>query len=854
MTPERWQEVKAALHQALDLDAPARTTYLERLAVDDPLLRIEVESLLAAHADAGTSFLSTPVPALLYAELPHNSLAGRRLGNYQLIEEIGAGGMGEVYRAVRADDEYRQEVAIKIVRTGLDPRLVSRRLRTERQILAGLEHPNIARLLDGGSTDEGVPYIVMELIVGVPITQFCDEQALNTNARLNLFMLVCAAVEYAHQHMIVHRDLKPSNILVTAAGVPKLLDFGIAKLLQTGAAAESADATVNAVPLLTPNYASPEQLRGESVTAASDVYSLGVVLYELLTGSRRGPGRSNGAQDSKEASGAVPHRLPKERERALRGDLDTILRMALHPQIERRYASVERFAEDIRRHLQHLPVTARRDTLSYRVSTFVTRHTLGVAVVAVAALALLGGILIATAEARIAREQRARAEQRFDDVRKLANSLIFDIHDAIRDLPGAGRSRRLLIETALHYLDSLSQEATGDVALQRELAVGYERLGDLQGQPLEASEGDYAGARQSYQRALELRLAGIQNDPHNAAARSDIVASANHLGDLLWLSGDGERALAYLKQALTGAEALVATEPGRRAYQLLLANARTNYSYKLYKIRNNPAQALPYMREGLAGLRAALNAAPADQPCARALSLAYTRAAEMLGVTTATYGDALAMNQNAQRLLHSLRTANPNSTDYAHLEGFADHDIAAMLMKMNRLADAQQAENDAAGVFQGLVAADPGVAEYHVDLALARAGMAHILERQHQPGQAAALLQVSFRESPPLTRGASTNSYFEYATATREELLGEAYRELATDPQRSRIQHQQDWLNARDWYQKSLGMFQALSAGSAEALAESRQIADLLSQCDRGLAAAGVTSTTASLPARSGPP
>ncbi len=828
MTPERWQEVKAALHAALDLDVTARSRLLEQLGVTDPLLRVEVESLLAAHHGAGTNFLSVPAPALLYDDLPHNSLAGRRLGNYQLIEEIGAGGMGEVYRAVRADDEYRQEAAIKLVRSGLDPRLVSRRLRTERQILAGLDHPNIARLLDGGSTDEGVPYIVMELIAGVPITRYGDEQHLDMNARLKLFVLVCSAVEYAHQHMIVHRDLKPSNILVTAAGIPKLLDFGIAKLLQAGVEADAPDATVNATRLLTPNYASPEQLRGETVTAASDVYSLGVVLRELLTGSRHPSG----------ALPSAPALSIKAQERALRGDLSNILRMALHPQIERRYATVDRFAEDIRRHLQHLPVTARRDTLAYRVSTFVARHTLGVAVVAAATLALLGGVLIASAEAHIARQQRARAEQRFEDVRKLANSLIFDIHDAIRDLPGAGRSRRLLIETALHYLDSLSQEATGDVALQRELAAGYERLGDLQDQPLEASEGDYPGARRSYQRALDLRAASIQRDPHNAAARRDMVTSANHLGDLLWISGDGERALAYLQQSLSGAQALVAMEPGNRPDQLLLANAQTNYGYKLYKIRNTPAQALPYMRAGLAGLRAALDVVPADQPLARALSLAYTRAAEMLGVSAASYGDALTMNQNAQRLLHSLRIANPNSTDFAHLEGFADHDIAAMLVKMSRLDEAQQYQSAAAGVFQNLVAADPGVAEYHVDLALARAGMAHILEHQRQPGEAIALLQVSFQESPPLSSAALTNSYFGYATATREELLGEAYRELATDPRRGRFQHKQDWLNAREWYQKSLGMFQALSAGSAEAAAESRLITDQLSQCARGLAAA----------------
>lgn len=822
MTPERWQEIKSALHAALDLDDSQRLTYLEGIGAADPDLRAELDSLLVAHRQAGTGFLNTPAPALLMEDLSHNDLAGHRVGHYQLIEEIGSGGMGEVYRAVRADDEYRQEVAIKLVHTGVDLRFVGRRLRTERQILAQLDHPNIARLLDGGSTAEGVPYIVMELIAGVPITRFCHEHKLDTHARLKLFLLVCSAVEYAHQHMIIHRDLKPTNILVTAAGVPKLLDFGIAKLLQPDASVEPQDATVNSARLLTPHYASPEQLRGEAVATTGDVYSLGVVLYEILTGERR-EGRTG-----PEAKRAVPPR----------GDLDNILRMALHPEIKRRYATVDRFAEDIRRHLQRLPVVARPDTLAYRLSSFVARHAVGTFVAAGVAFALIGGLIVTTEEARIARDERVRAEQRFDDVRKLANALIFDIHDAIRDLPGAGRSRRLLIETALHYLDRLSAGAAGNTALQLELAAAYERLGDLQGEPLEASEGDYAGARRSYQHALELRSASLQKDPGNSAARRDIISSASHLGDLLWITHDGAGALTYLEQALGAAQALHAADPGNAADGQLLAESQMNYGYKLFKIRADPGAALPYMRQGIAGLKAAVDRSPQDQVLARTLSLAYTRAAEMLALNPGSRDEALTMNSNALRLLQSLRTLNPNSTDYAHLEGFANYDIASLLVTMQRPAEAGSYEQAAAQTFQTLMTADPAVGEYRIDLSLARAGLAEIFEHQNRPAQAIELLLMSFRDAPPQNPGTVTNAYFGYATAMRQDLVADAYRELATDPERSRVRHRRDWQSARQWYRKSLATYQALSAGSAEAAAKVKHIRADIEQCDRELAPA----------------
>ncbi len=282
MIPERWQQVREILDQAIGLDAAQRPSYLEAACAGDTDLRREVESLLLSHERAGSVFLKNPAADLksaLGSDSHKSSRVGRRIGVYQIVEQIGHGGMGEVYRATRADGQYDKQVAIKLVRVGLDTPALLERFRNERQILASLDHPNIARLYDGGTTQDGVPYLVMELIEGTPIDQYCEEHALDIPARLDLFSHVCAAVQYAHQRLVIHRDIKPGNILVTAEGVPKLLDFGIAKMLDSPAGSET-----TLLRPMTPEYASPEQVRGEPITTATDVYSLGIVLYRLLTG------------------------------------------------------------------------------------------------------------------------------------------------------------------------------------------------------------------------------------------------------------------------------------------------------------------------------------------------------------------------------------------------------------------------------------------------------------------------------------------------------------------------------------------------------------------------------------------
>ncbi len=354
------------------------------------------------------------------------SPAGRLIGPYKIIRKIGHGGMGSVFLAARADDQYRKQVAIKLVKRGMDTDFIVSRFLSERQILASLDHPNIASLFDGGATADGLPYFVMEDIEGLPINEYCDTHNLSTTERLKLFSIVCAAVHYAHRKHIIHRDIKPTNILVTADGMPKLLDFGIAKILDPDLSIQTTGRTATARRLMTPGYASPEQVRGESVTTASDIYSLGVLLYELLTGHRPYHVRNRATdeiarviceQEPEKPSTAItrieevhgddglrPIRLtpesvsktrdgsPEKLRRRLAGDIDNIVLMAIRKEPRRRYESVEQFSEDIRRHLEGRPVRARKDTLSYRSAKFINRNR--AAVIEVALSMLVVGLLI----------------------------------------------------------------------------------------------------------------------------------------------------------------------------------------------------------------------------------------------------------------------------------------------------------------------------------------------------------------------------------------------------------------------------------------------------------------------------
>jgi tetratricopeptide (TPR) repeat protein len=518
MTAAFWPRVRQLFQDAAALEGEARAAHLA--ACDDPRVRSEVESLLAADDE---TFLERSLWEMV-GQNRRDALAGASIGAYRIVRSLGEGGMGSVFLAVRDGADFEQRVAIKLVRGGAAAESLVRRFVQERQILAALEHPHIARLIDGGTTRDGLPYLVMEYIDGVPIDRYCSEQRPSTRARLELFLRLCDAVQYAHRNLVIHRDLKPANVLITGDGTPKLLDFGIAKLTSPTAS----DATMTR--MMTPDYASPEQLRGDPVSTATDVYSLGVLLYEMLTGHRPFDGCTRTPE-------AEPSR-PSSHTRSLRGDLDNILLKAVAPDPARRYASVEQFAEDLRRYLGGHSVAARRESFAYVASKFVRRNKLAVAAAAIAFVAIVAALFITYRQKQI-------AERRFDEVRALARAVVFDIHDAIAPLPGSTRARELIVRRALVYLDHLATESSDNTPLAMELARAYLKIGDVQGRPYQPNLGDTAGARESYAKALTVANAASERMPKDEEVLALLADTHDRIGiveqrALHWVPAMGE--------------------------------------------------------------------------------------------------------------------------------------------------------------------------------------------------------------------------------------------------------------------------------------------------------------------------
>ncbi len=665
MQSEDWHRVEELLNAALELEPAARRKFLDTL--EAPTLRREVESLLVCETEMD-GFLSAPALALsadfFDDDNDDGERAGQAIGRYRIIKEIGRGGMGAVYLAERADDEYQQQVAIKVIKRGYDTDEVRRRFRNERQILARLEHPNIARLLDGGTTEDGLAYFVMEYVEGQPLNEYADTHKLSTVERLKLFRIICAAVTHAHQNLVVHRDLKPSNILVTSEGTPKLLDFGIAKLLHGDTHSEADTMTATNLRVLTPEYASPEQVRGLPVTTATDVYSLGVLLYELLTGHRpyrlknrhpqeierviceEQPDRPSTAINRIEESANTGSEMrgtsvtpqtvsdardtqPDKLRRRLAGDLDNIVLMAMRKEPARRYASVGQFSEDIRWHLEGLPVLARKDTFNYRASKFVRRNKIGVAAAAVILLLLVGGIVAtawqarrATAQARIAASERDRAERRFNDVRKLSNSLLFEIAPKIERLEGSIEAREKLVERALEYLDSLAREAGDDMQLQSELASAYEKVGALQGAMGRPNLSDFKGALASLEKAGDMRRELLKNNPNEEGNRERLAADLNMSSEIRRWTSDVSGSIKDSEQSLELYSKLVVEQPASVALHIADADARINLALTYY-FNDQVSEVYPPLRTALTELEALRETNADNSEIGRLLSKGY---------------------------------------------------------------------------------------------------------------------------------------------------------------------------------------------------------------------------------------
>jgi serine/threonine protein kinase len=563
LNPDRWQEVSPYLDKVLAMPTEERAGWLASLRENNPELARLVEALLDEHRLLRDEHFLEHSPA----QLPEPALAGQGIGAYTLVSAIGHGGMGSVWLARRSDGRFERMAALKFLNLALMGRGGEERFKREGRILGQLNHPHIAELLDAGVSSSGQPYLVLEYVDGQHADVYCDEHSLNVEARIRLFLDVLAAVSHAHTNLVVHRDIKPSNVLVTIDGQVKLLDFGIAKLLededQPGAATLL---TREAGSALTPQYAAPEQVTGEPVTTATDVYALGVLLFVLLTGQHpAGPGPHSTAKLLKVIVETEPPRMSvivarggteaeliaasaskrgataERLRRRLRGDLDTIVAKALKKNQRERYASVNSMAEDLGRYLRHEPIRARPDAMAYRAAKFLRRYWLPVSAVALVFASLSAGLYTASHE-------RAIAERRFSQLRQLSNK-IFELDEDIRDLPGSTQARQRLVSAALEYLDGLAPAAHGDLELSQDIADGYWRVAGIQGVPTQLNLGEPEKAEASMKRADELTEAVLASRPKDRRA---LLRSAGIAQECMILAQEEHRdadALAYARKA-----------------------------------------------------------------------------------------------------------------------------------------------------------------------------------------------------------------------------------------------------------------------------------------------------------------
>ncbi len=764
MTSDRWEHVERLFEQAADLPAGARAAFLDTACrspegVPDPSLREEVEALLAADSGAegylGRLNAEVLGPALDAALAERDPMAGTLVGPYRVGPRLGQGGMGTVYRAERADDTFAQTVALKLVRPGLAPE-VTARFRAERSILARLEHPHIARLLDGGVTEpagdlgDGRPWLAMEFVDGEPITAYCDRKRLSVNERLALFETVCEAVAFAHRNLVVHRDLKPSNILVTDDRTVKLLDFGIAKLLEDDAPFTVAETRVG-VQVMTPEYAAPEQVRAEAVTVATDVYALGILLYELLTGRRpyqlstrarhemeraileEAPTRPSTAVTEPLATAGdtlatTPDTLSRARRadtsalrRRLAGDLDQIVLTALRKEPERRYGSADAFADDVRRHLGGLPVKARPDTAGYRTRKFVRRHRLGIGAAALVFLALAAGLGVALWQAAEARAAEARAETEALTATATADFLasLFSAADPGVALGDSLTANDLLVRGAERLEDELADEPLVRAQILDAIAGAHLGL------------GDYARADTLFRRIIDVLGPVRADEPvRYAMAVGNLGMTRGRLGDL-----------AGSERYLTDAVALY--EAAGDTLSLDFGSTLNQFAIMRYR-QGRYDEAIPSLQRVIAVDRAVSEAEGAPVP---GLAIHIDNLGSLF-LALERFEEAEPLMREGLAL-HRALLGDRHPTVAVSLGN-----LATMLGQMDRFEEAEALSRDALALSVELLSPD------HPNVAVAQSKLATILARQER-----------FDEAQPL---------FEQSLATRRVVFGNQHPRTAT--------------------------------------------------------------------------
>ena len=859
----------------------ARMTLVANRCGGDPELLREVTSLLDQTTSVWEDFAEKASAPLRRDPAPLEP--GRRIGAYAIVRELGRGGMGVVYLAERADGAFEKLVAIKVLKRGTDTDEILRRFEAERQILARMNHPNITRLIDAGTTDDGLPYVVMDYVIGKPINQYVSDHQLPITERLKLFRSICAAVSYAHQNLVIHRDIKPSNILVTDKGDVQLLDFGIAKLL-SGGEAEQPQATITMLRVMTPEYASPEQVKGEPITTLSDVYSLGACLYELLTGkrpyklTRKTPDDLTKAiceQEPERPSTTVARddgssKLQAPSSKLLRGDLDNIVLKALRKEPARRYASVEQFSEDIRRHLEGLPVRARKDTFSYRASKFIKRNKLGVAAALLIVSTLSAGIIATTIQGR-------RANRRFNDVRKVANSLLFEFHNSIKDLPGALAARQLVTRRAQEYLDSLAQEAGNDLSLRSELATAYQNLGVI--------TFDVQQAIDSHRKAVALNEALVEAAPKNTAYRKQLAESYGDLSDVLKIAGNSTQSIDYAKKSLAIMRPLAEENPSRNDLQAALADrylsagivmsdagyfhGALETNLKALEIQrkvvaHNPSDkeelrdlvhiygvlgdasedmgdystALEYGRKEMDLARSIFQSDPSNARYRRDMWAAYFRTGRQLALTGDAKG-ALENYSKATELMESLSGADPDDRGHRRWLAVTYSSLADLLAATNEPDQALKLYGKAITMSEELLAADAGRFETRRDLAQMYQSAGQLIGKI---GQTRRALEY-FNHAKSLAEGSSNHD--PQNARVRGRLAGictdlaELYRKVAEQSDSpSEVNRKANLQTARDFYTRALAIYQELKNSGTLSGADATkpdEIVREIAKCDAAL-------------------
>jgi len=794
MQTEQWGKIENYFHEALNLSPEERDPFLRKLEEQNPNLAATVKQLLNSHFESGL-FLEHSV----FDEMI--SFPDERIGSWKIIRQIGKGGMSTVYLAERADGSFSRSVAIKFLHGFAPGQELYSRMRAEQKILASLDHPHICRLLDAGVHSNGRPYFIMEYIDGLSIDKWCADQNLSIEQRLELFIQVCEAVSYAHQRLIVHRDIKPSNILVDKKGTVKLLDFGIAKFVQSSD--QDRPVTKTGMEIMTPEYASPEQFKNQPITTSADVYALGQLLYLMLTGTL--PYNFDG-KSSFEVGKIVTESIPEKPSekvlelhqaaskgssfkglsspqvaKKLRGDLDNIILKALRNDRERRYQSAEQLKNDISNYIRDKPVSARRESFAYVSKKFFLRHKTSVIATGVAALMLIGLTLFSVWQADIAESQKEIAERRSDNIREMANSLIFDLHDSVVNLPGSTPIRENIVAEAVSYLDQLAATEGADTNLLLDLAVAYQKIGDVQGNPTNNNLGRPSDALESYQKGLGFVQTVLNSEPDHIRGRELLANIYEKTADIQGELGNLSEAHASMLNSMGIYKNLSEEFPDNQYRQF----SYTISLIKLGDLTGNPnfsnlgerEEALTIYQAAERVLLPIFNDQPDNVEYLKYMGILYERIGTVYE-SEQYIEEAIWSFEESMKLRRRLLEKAPYSTEYLRESAISHEKMADVHKSRNQLEESLYHYTEAHALFTRLADTDPKNSLAQRSLAIS---YIHLGDLFYHPDQPSFNNKSESREKFNQSRQILTNLNKDDNSDTRVDfLLGLVDQRLAT--------------------------------------------------------------------------